>query len=173
MFACGHVQSTMGRGHKGLGDQWDACANRELTVWLRVKAHSPELLFFILSKRMVWEEALSNSGHSLSWRRRKWTIMTMTLRLILSSGSSPSAIPSPDLFPVEETLQHKPTVRWLPASPPRQALPPKGWRKLSASGTREIWAVRLWSLKWQGLYQENLWIGNKCKAQRQLCFYKK
>lgn len=172
MFVCGRVQSTMGRGHKGLGDQWHPCANRELTVWLRVKAHSPELLFFILSKRTMWEEALSNIGHTVSWRRRKWAIMTMTFRLMLSSGSSPSATPSPDLFPVEEALQHKPTVRRLPASPP-QVLPQKGLRKLSASRAREIWAVRLWNLKWQELYQENLWLGNKSKAQRQLCFHEK
>lgn len=109
MFVCGHVQSTMGRGHKGLGDQWDACAHRELTVWLRVKDHSPSFYFSFSVKRMMWEEALSNNGNSLSWRRkRKWTIMTMTFRLILASGSSPSASPSPDLFPVEETLQQIP-----------------------------------------------------------------
>lgn len=162
-----------GKGPQRLGDQWDPCANRELKVWLWVKAHSPELLLFILTKRTMWEEALSNTGHSLSRRRRKWTIMTMTFRLILSSGSSSSATPSPDLFPVGETLQHKPTVRRPPASPPRLALPQDGLRKLSASRAREIWAMRLWSLTWQKLYQENLWIGNKCKAQRQLCFYKK
>lgn len=40
----------------------------------------------------------------------------MTFRRISSSGSSPSATPSPDLFPVEETLQRKPTHRQVAPS---------------------------------------------------------
>lgn len=76
----------------------------------KLAAQSFIFFFFILKGEWFRRKILLDICHHLSLMRRKQTIMIMTFRLILSSRSSPPLAPSPDFFPLQETLQYQSNV---------------------------------------------------------------
>ena len=145
-----HVCPQSHAKHYGKGPQrirWSMRPRCQQGAHGRVVSESsqPEVsIFLFLVKGWCRRKTLLNTCHPFSWLTRKWTIMIMTFRLILSSRSSPSLAPSPDLFPMEETLQYKPTVG--AASSISSLI---GFRKLSSSKDQRALESQVMESWWQ------------------------